>query len=68
MKRKGYLGNPNLKPEGKSIQFTQDQVKEYLKCANDPSYFITKYIKVVSLDKGLVDFNMYDYQEKDYFQ
>jgi len=64
MKRKGYLGNPNLKPEGKSIQFTQDQVKEYLKCANDPSYFITKYIKVVSLDKGLVDFNMYDYQEK----
>ena len=59
----GYLGNPNLKPEGESVQFTKEQVEEYIKCARDPVYFIQKYIKVVSLDKGLVPFHLYDYQE-----
>ena len=59
----GYLGNPNLKPEGVQIDFTEEQVKEYMKCAKDPIYFIEKYIKVVSLDKGLVPFDLYDYQK-----
>ena len=60
----GYLGNPNLKPEGESVNFTKEQVEEYIKCARDPVYFIQKYIKVVSLDKGLVPFQLFDYQEK----
>ena len=64
MNKKGYLGNPNLKPEGESVQFTKEQVEEYIKCARDPVYFIQKYIKVVSLDKGLIPFYLYDYQEK----
>ena len=64
MTTNGYMGNPNLKPEGESVQFTKEQVEEYIKCAKDPVYFIKKYIKVVSLDKGLVPFNLYDYQEK----
>lgn len=59
----GYLGNPNLKPEGESVNFTKDQIEEYIKCAKDPVYFIQKYIKVVSLDKGLVPFRLFDYQE-----
>lgn len=63
MRRPGYLGNPNLKPEGQSLQFTKEQVEEYLRCSKDPVYFVSKYIKVVSLDKGLVDFNMYPYQK-----
>ena len=62
-KKTGYLGNENLKASGVNIEFTQDQVKEYIKCAQDPAYFIKKYIKVVSLDEGLVPFNLYDYQE-----
>ncbi len=64
MRKPGYLGNSNLKPEGQEIQFTKEQIEEYLKCANDPSYFISKYIKVVSLDTGLVPFEMYSYQKK----
>tara|TARA_R100000951_G_scaffold57143_1_gene48030 strand:- start:47694 stop:49364 length:1671 start_codon:yes stop_codon:yes gene_type:complete len=64
VKNSGYLGNPNLKPVGIEIDFTEDQIKEYVKCANDPVYFIEKYIKVVSLDKGLVPFDLYDYQEE----
>tara|TARA_R110000824_G_scaffold202333_4_gene386593 strand:- start:41 stop:1693 length:1653 start_codon:yes stop_codon:yes gene_type:complete len=62
-KKFGYLGNPNLKPAGVEMEFTKEQVKEYIKCAQDPKYFIQKYIKVVSLDEGLVPFNLYDYQE-----
>lgn len=59
----GYLGNPNLKPEGQTVNFTKEQIEEYIKCAKDPVYFIQKYIKVVSLDKGLVPFHLFDYQE-----
>ena len=60
----GYLGNANLKPAGVKIEFTQEQVEEYIKCANDPVYFAKKYVKVVTLDKGLTDFDLYDYQER----
>ena len=63
-KQKGYLGNQNLKEAGINIEFTKEQVKEYMRCATDPIYFIEKYIKVVSLDEGLVPFKMYDYQEE----
>jgi len=63
-KKGGYLGNANLKPAGVGIEFTKDQVEEYMKCAQDPIYFIKKYVKVVSLDEGLVPFNLYDYQEE----
>ena len=64
MKKPGYLGNTNLKPEGQRIEFTKEQIEEYVRCARDPSYFVSKYIKVVSLDKGLVAFDMYPYQKK----
>ena len=62
-KSKGYLGNQNLKEAGIDIQFTEEQVIEYMKCAKDPIYFIEKYVKVVSLDEGLVPFKLYDFQE-----
>ena len=62
-KQKGYLGNPNLKETGLEMSFTKAQVKEYMKCAGDPIYFTKKYIKVVSLDKGLIPFDLYDYQK-----
>ena len=62
-KKGGYLGNPNLKPAGVGIEFTKEQVQEYLKCSQDPIYFIKNYVKIVSLDEGLVPFELYDYQE-----
>jgi len=61
-KKDGYLGNPNLKPVGVQQQFTPEQVQEYIKCANDPVYFVEKYVKIVAVDKGLVPFEMYDFQ------
>jgi len=58
-----YLGNPNLKKAGTQIQFTKKQIKEWVKCKQDPIYFATNYIKIISLDEGLVPFNMYDFQK-----
>ena len=59
-----YLGNPNLKKANTQIQFTEDQIIEFLKCKEDPVYFARNYVKIVSLDHGLVPFEMYPFQEK----
>jgi len=64
LKQDGYMGNPNLKPTGVEMEFTKEQVKEYIKCSQDPVYFIRNYVKIVSLDEGLVPFSMYDFQEE----
>ena len=58
-----YLGNPNLKKVNTKVEFTKEQIKEYQKCAKDPLYFMTTYIQIVSLDEGLVPFNMYPFQK-----
>lgn len=59
-----YLGNPNLKRSNVPIQFTDENVKEYIKCSKDAIYFITKYVQIVNIDKGLIPFNLYDFQEE----
>ena len=59
-----YLGNPNLKKVGTEIEFTQDQIQEYLKCKEDPVYFAMNYIKIISLDEGIVPFKMWDFQQE----
>jgi len=63
-KSQKYLGNSNLKASGVKINFSDKQVTEYMKCANDPVYFIKNYVKIVSLDKGTIPFELYDFQEK----
>ena len=59
-----YLGNPNLKKANVPTNFTPKQVKEFIKCSQDPVYFIRKYIRIVSLDEGVIPFDMYDFQEE----
>ncbi len=59
-----YLGNPNLKKANTAINFTPDQVKEFIRCKQDPIYFTKNYVKIVSLDEGLVPFKMWPFQEK----
>lgn len=61
---KHYKGNPNLKAENVQIEFTQDQIQEYIKCKENPIYFAKNYVKIVSLDAGLIPFEMYDFQEE----
>jgi len=62
--RDAYLSNPNLKRANTSIEWTEEQVIEFLKCKEDPVYFAKNYIKIVSLDHGLVPFKLYPFQEK----
>ena len=59
-----YLGNPNLKRANTQIEFTEEQIYEFLKCKEDPVYFTLNYIKIVTLDHGLQPFKMYPFQEK----
>ena len=59
-----YLGNANIKRDGVQHNFTEAEIKEYLKCSKDPVYFCKTYLKVISLDDGLVPFTLYPYQEK----
>ena len=58
-----YLGNPNLKKGHTKSRFTKKQIEEVLKCLDDPKYFISSYLKIVTIDKGLVPFEMYDFQK-----
>ena len=58
-----YLGNPNLKKVNVTVEFTQEQIEEFAKCSKDPLYFIQNYVRIVSLDEGLVPFKMYDFQK-----
>ena len=59
-----YLGNPNLKKANTKTEFTKEQIEELQKCMNSPVYFIENYIKIVTLDKGLVPFDMYNFQKE----
>ena len=58
-----YLGNPNLKKLKIPLEFTKEQIEEYIKCSKDPVYFARNYVKIVNVDKGLMPFEMYDFQE-----
>ena len=59
-----YKQNPLLKQRGVQIDFTKKQVQEIIRCAKDPEYFLREYIKVISLDDGIVPFHPYPFQQK----
>jgi len=59
-----YLGNPLLKKANTPIEFTQEQILEFVKCKDDPVYFANNYVKIVTLDHGLQIFKPYHFQEK----
>ncbi len=59
-----YHGNPNLKPLAYQHDFSQEEIEEYIKCKNDPVYFIENYVKIITLDSGLQPFRLYDCQKK----
>ena len=64
MSEEHYLGNPLLKKANTKIEFTEEQVFEWIKCAEDPVYFAKNYIQIVTLDHGLQPFEMYPFQEE----
>ena len=59
-----YLGNPLLKKANVPHDWTKEQIQEYLKCKDDPVYFALNYVKIVSVDEGLIPFRMYEFQKE----
>ena len=59
-----YRDNPLLKKIGVNVNYTEDQVQEYIKCSKDPIYFAKNYIKIVNVDEGLINFKMWNFQEE----
>jgi len=59
-----YLGNPNLKKANVQQEWTKKELLEYKRCMEDPLYFIQNYVKIVSLDEGLIPFKMYPFQKE----
>ena len=59
-----YLGNVNVKKDGVQQDWTEEEIVEYQRCFDDPVYFTQTYVKIVSLDEGLVPFSLYPYQNK----
>jgi hypothetical protein len=60
----GYLGNERLKRIGVEHSYTEEQVTEIFKCSQDPVYFIKNYVKIVNVDRGLIPFDMWPFQEE----
>lgn len=59
-----YLANTCVKRDGVEIDYTSHEMAEYIRCVQDPIYFAKTYMKVIHVDHGLVDFDLYSYQEK----
>jgi hypothetical protein len=63
LNKTNYRDNPLLKRVGVQLNYTPEQIDEYVKCSKDPVYF-AKYVKIITLDKGIVPFDMWDFQEE----
>lgn len=59
-----YRDNISLRRVGVKYEFSQWEYDEYIKCSQDPIYFIRNYVKIISLDEGIILFDMHDYQEE----
>lgn len=58
-----YKKRPGLKAAGVKLNFTQQQLNEYILCSQDPIYFIKTYCRIVHIDRGVIPFELYDFQE-----
>ena len=59
----GYNNNHNLPRADYQHTFTQYEIDEYFKCSEDPVYFAMTYMKIVNVDRGLIPFEMWDFQQ-----
>ena len=59
-----YQYNHLVKKDGVVQDWTKEEILEYKKCMDSPAYFAEKYVKIISLDRGLVPFRLYPYQRR----
>lgn len=53
----------SVKKAGEVQELTKEQIAEYMKCEQDPEYFIETYLKITDVDVGTIPFHPYDYQK-----
>lgn len=61
---KGYMGSSTIKRAGVQVNWTKENIAEYIKCSKDPIYFAERYMKIVHVDHGLMTIPLYDYQKE----
>jgi len=59
-----FQGNPLVKKAGAKINFTKEQIEEFIKCSRDPFYFIEKYMKIITIDSGVQLIKLYPFQRE----
>lgn len=58
-----YQKNEQILNKKQKPEYSLMQKLEYIKCMKDCAYFTQKYIKIISIDDGVIPFNLYDYQQ-----
>lgn len=59
-----YRGNDNMIRKGAKREFSFWQKLEYIKCYKSVVYFTEKYVKIMSVDDGIIPFKLYPYQRE----
>jgi hypothetical protein len=62
----GYNGNPNLPLPNEDYTLDANELAEYVKCLNDPVYFIANYVKITQVDQGIIKFEPWEFQKVDH--
>lgn len=63
LKSISFMNNYLLKPESTQCEWTDVMFDEYENCMDDYMYFITRHMKIVQLDRGIITFEPYEYQK-----
>lgn len=61
--QEGLLKSFNSRSHNCPLQYSLLQKLEWIKCYLDVAYFAKKHVNIISLDEGVVKFDLYDYQE-----
>lgn len=59
-----FMKISGIVPENCKLPLTQDHADEFAYCAYHPIYTIKKYFKIVSQDRGIIPFELYEYQQQ----
>ena len=59
-----YMSNPRLKKAGAKVYLSKKQVAEFVKCSEDPIYFMERYVKIINIDEGLISIKLYPKQKE----
>jgi hypothetical protein len=64
MSKKGHRGNTLIPSQHEEVALTDDQLREFIRCKNDIVYFVKTYMKIIHPDRGLINFDLWDWQEE----